>query len=142
MLKRFTPVLLLTALCWLVFAVNHLAFHDQLARYAIAPRHWNGLAGILWSPFLHASLQHLVANTLPLLILGGMLCARGRGEFVGVTVVGILLSGGLTWLIGRQAYHIGASGLIFCYFGYLASLAFFDRKLGSVLLSLVCIVGY
>jgi membrane associated rhomboid family serine protease len=59
-----------------------------------------------------------------------------------VTVGGILLSGSLTWLIGRNGNHVGASGLIFCFFGYLASLAPFNRKIGTLLLSLVCIIGY
>ena len=106
------------------------------------PRQIRSLPGIIYAPFLHASYQHLAANTLPLLILGGILCGRSRGEFVVVTVAGILLGGGLTWLFARNACHIGASGLIFCYFGYLASLAYFNRTFGTLCLSVVCIVGY
>jgi len=142
MLKRFAPILFVTAFCWLVFVVNNVMLNDQLLRFGIIPRHVSGLPGIICAPFLHGSFQHLATNTVPLLILGGILCARSRGEFAFVTVAGILLSGGLTWLIGRPAYHVGASGLIFCFFGYIASLALFDRKIGSVLLSLVCIIGY
>ena len=59
-----------------------------------------------------------------------------------MTVAGILLGGGLTWLFARNACHIGASGLIFCYFGYLASLAWFHRTFGTLLLSVVCVIGY
>ena len=142
MLKRFTPILALTAVCWLVFALNSLVWHGRLIQYGIMPRHLYSLWGILWAPFLHGSFQHLAANTLPLLILGGMVCIRGRAEFAVVTIGGILLGGFLTWLLARNAYHIGASGLIFCYFGYLASLAFFNRTLGTLCLSVVCIVGY
>jgi membrane associated rhomboid family serine protease len=83
-----------------------------------------------------------MANTVPLALLGVILCLRGRNEFAIVAVLGVILSGVLTWLIGRNAYHIGASGLIFCFFGYLASLAFFERKIGTLLLSIVCILGY
>src|SRR2546421_8606610 len=120
-LHRFTPVLTITALCWLVFIVNNLILDGHLNRYGIVPRHLVGLPGIIWSPFLHGSFQHLAANTLPLLILGGILCVRGGGEFAVTTVGGLFLGGAFTWLIGRNACHIGASGLIFCYFGYLAS---------------------
>src|SRR5437867_9459728 len=141
-LKRLTPVLVLVALCWAVFVLNNLILHGHLNQYGIRPRHVGGLLGILWSPFLHGSLRHLVANTVPLALLGGILCLRGRNEFAIVTVLGVILSGVLTWLIGRNAYHIGASGLIFCFFGYLASLAFFERKIGALLLSIVCILGY
>src|SRR5262249_12328106 len=129
-------------LCWAVFVLNNLILNGHLTQYGIRPRHVDGLPGIFLSPFLHLSFHHLVANTLPLLILGGLICARSRTEFALVTVTGILLSGALTWLIGRTAYHIGASGLIFCFFGYLSSLAWFERKPGTFILSLVCLVGY
>jgi membrane associated rhomboid family serine protease len=125
-----------------VFVVNNLLWNGHLLQYGIIPRHLNGLPGIICAPFLHASFQHLAANTVPLLVLGGILCARSRAEFTGVTVAGILLGGGLTWLVARNAVHIGASGLIFCFFGYLASLAWFNRTIGALLISVVCIVGY
>ena len=142
MLKRFTPIIALTALCWLVFMLNNLLLHGDLSQHGIIPRYLGGLSGIIWSPFLHASYKHLAANTLPLLILGGIVCARGKGEFVLVTVGGILLGGILTWLFARNACHIGASGLIFCYFGYVASLAWFNRTFGTLCLSVICILGY
>jgi membrane associated rhomboid family serine protease len=141
-LKRLTPVFVLVVLCWAVFVVNNLILNGHLNQYGIRPRHIGGLPGIIWSPFLHGSLQHLFANTVPLAVLGGILCLRGRNEFAIVAVMGVVLSGGLTWLTGRNAYHIGASGLIFCFFGYLASLAFFERKIGTLVLSIVCILGY
>jgi len=141
-IKRFTPILGITAICWLVFVVNNLILSGQLSQYGIVPRHLNGLPGIIWSPFLHTSFRHLAANTVPLLILGGVICARSKTEFTMVTTGGILLGGFLTWLLARTASHIGASGLIFCFFGYLASLAYFNRNIPTLLLSLVCIVGY
>ena len=140
--KRFAPILALTALCWLVFLVNNLLWGGQFDQYGIRPRQLSSLPGIVFAPFLHGSYQHLAANTLPLLVLGGILCARSKGEFVVVTLAGILLGGGLTWLFARNACHIGASGLIFCYFGYLASLAYFHRTFGTLCLSVVCILGY
>jgi membrane associated rhomboid family serine protease len=142
MVKRLTPILFLIALCWAAFVVNNLILHGTLNQYGIRPRHIGGLPGILWAPFLHGSWKHLLANTLPLAVLGAILSLRGRSEFGIVTVAGIFLSGALTWLIGRSAYHIGASGLIFCFFGYLASLAFFERRISTLLLSIMCIVGY
>jgi membrane associated rhomboid family serine protease len=125
-----------------MFVINNLILDGRLNAHGILPRHLNSLAGILWAPFLHGSFRHLAANTVPLLILGGIICARGRSQFVLVTFAGIILGGGLTWLFARTAYHVGASGLIFSYFGYLASLAYFRRNIGTFLLSLACIVGY
>jgi membrane associated rhomboid family serine protease len=141
-LSRFIPIIALVAICWAVFVVNNLMLHAQLNRYGIIPRQISSLPGVIFAPFLHSSYQHLVANSLPLLVLGAVLCARSKGEFIVVTFCGILFGGGLTWLFARHAAHIGASGLVFCYFGYLSSSAFFRRNIGTLLLSLVCIVAY
>lgn len=142
MLKRFTPILTLVALCWLVFVADQLLCKGQLDQHGIIPRRVASLPGILWAPLLHASFGHLAANTLPLLVLGGILCARSQGEFAAVTLIGTLLSGGLTWLFARHASHVGASGLIFCFFGYLVSLAWFRRTFGTLALAVLCLLGY
>jgi len=132
----------MVALCWLVFVVNNLLWDGHLNQYGIVPRHIGGSPGIIWAPFLHNSFEHLAANTLPLLILGSILCARNSSEFVMVAIAGTLLGGGLTWLFARNAIHIGASGLIFCFFGYLASLAYFQRTFGTLILSVACLLAY
>jgi membrane associated rhomboid family serine protease len=141
-LARFMPVLAMLAVCWLVFLANTVFWHGHLNQFGIRPRQISGVIGILWAPFLHASFKHLAANSLPLLILGGILCARSKSEFVWVAGAGTVLAGSLTWLLARNAVHIGASGLIFCFFGYLASLAYFKRTIPTLILSLICIVGY
>jgi len=141
-MKRFTPILTLVAVCWVVFAVNNLILGGALTPHGIIPRRIGSLPGIIWSPFLHASFGHLAANTLPLLILGGILCARSRAEFIAVTAGGVFIGGGLIWLLARKADHVGASGLIFCYFGFLTSRAWFDRTIITFCLALICLVGY
>jgi len=141
-LSRFTPIFALVALCWAVFVVNNMVLHAQFNQYGIVPRQINSLPGIIFAPFLHASYKHLLANSLPLLILGAVLCARSKGEFIIVSFCGILFGGGLTWLFARHAAHIGASGLVFCYFGYLSSLALFRRNIGTLLISVICIIAY
>jgi len=132
----------LTAVCWLLLLLDHLVWKGQLIQHGIIPRNLHGLAGVLWAPLLHASYPHLAANTLPLLVLGCVICGRSRSEFAVVTVGGILLGGGVTWLLARSACHVGASGLIFCYFGYLTSLAYFKRTFGALCLSMLCLLAY
>ena len=88
MLKRFLPILTIVGVTWLVFLLNNGLWSGHLTQHGIIPRHLDSLPGILWAPFLHVSFQHLAANTLPLLILGGLLCARSRGEFLAVTILG------------------------------------------------------
>jgi len=139
---RLMPVVALVAVCWVVFVLNNLLWHGHFTQYGIRPRQLGSLAGILWAPLLHVSFRHLAANTVPLLILGGVLCLRSRGEFILVAIGGTLLGGFLTWLGARNACHVGASGLIFALFGYLASLAWFRRTFGTLILSLICIIAY
>jgi len=141
-LGRFAPILMLVALCWGGFVLNNLVLGGRLNAHGIWPRHLAGLAGILWAPLLHGSYQHLLANSVPLLVLGIILCGRSRSEFGLVTAAGVLMSGALTWAFARDASHIGASGLVFCYFGYLASLAWFRRTFGTLFISAVCILAY
>src|SRR5258706_3611086 len=93
---RLVPILALTGICWLVFVINNLLWNGHLVSYGILPRHLSSLPGIIWAPFLHTSFQHLTANTLPLLILGGIICARRGNKFIGVTVAGMIIGGGLT----------------------------------------------
>jgi membrane associated rhomboid family serine protease len=142
LLKRLLPVVTLVALCWLVYVINNLGCAGHLNQYGIIPRRLGGLPGIFLAPFLHASFHHLAANTVPLLILGGVICLQGRSEFLTVTLAGTVLTGGLTWIFARNAIHIGASGLIFCFFAYLVSMAWFRRTFGTLILSVVCILAY
>ncbi|MGB7085870.1 MAG: rhomboid family intramembrane serine protease [Phormidesmis sp.] len=110
-------------LAW-VASIANILFGNSLGRLlGIRPRQLLGLLGVVFSPLLHRDIGHLLANTLPFLALGWLILLQGKlqgdGDFYTVTVT-ILLIGGLgTWLFGREAIHLGASGLIFGYIGFL-----------------------
>ena len=129
------------ALLWAVEIANLLTGH-QLNTWGILPRSLMGLRGIPLSPFLHANLGHLLVNTLPFLVLGGLVVLRGRRAFLGASLLIILCGGTAVWLFGRTAYHIGASGLIFGYFGYLVARGWYDRSPWSILIALVTLFFY
>lgn len=113
-----------------------------LMQYGIEPRELAGLRGLLFAPFLHASWPHLLSNSLPFLILGGLVLLRGRQLFLTVTL-GCMLLGGLgTWIIGSEGVHIGASGLVFGYFGFLLLRGWFERSLSAIALALLVAVIY
>ena len=131
----------LIAVLWLVEIVNLLLGH-RLCRYGILPRTMHGLMGIPLSPFLHAGVAHLLLNTGPLIVLGGLVLMKGRQPFVRSTVVIILAGGALLWTIGRPSYHVGASLLIFGYFGYLLAKGVFDRRLPSLLIAILVVLAY
>lgn len=134
-------LLYLIVTLWIVEIVN-LFFAHQLCRYGIFPRTPHGLMGVPLSPFLHAGIAHLFLNTGPLIVLGGLILVNGRAVFVRATVFIVLVSGMGIWLIGRSAYHVGASALIFGYFGSLLARGIFDRRLKSLVIAFVAVAAY
>jgi len=83
--------------------------------------------GLLTAPFIHANLAHLAANLPPFLVLGALVLRHGESHFLAVTLTITLGQGALLWLCGRKAAHVGMSGVIFGYFGWLLAVAWFTR---------------
>jgi membrane associated rhomboid family serine protease len=130
-------------LMWLLELVDVMVFRGGLNGYGVMPRTWSGLRGIVFMPFLHGGLAHLLANTGPFLVLGWLVMVRRTADFVFVTVVVMLVSGLGVWLVGpSRSIVIGASGLIFGYFGFLLLRVYFDRQVVSFLLAVVVFLLY
>jgi membrane associated rhomboid family serine protease len=128
---------------WIVRAADTFRLDGtSIAGAGIIPRSSDHLLGILTAPFIHANWPHLLANTVPLLLLGALILLGGTGELLFVTCVSIVVSGLGTWLFGESARHIGASGVVFGYAGYLLARPAFDRKLWSVVVTLLVAVTY
>lgn len=134
-------IIVLAGLIWTVSILN-LVLGQPLNGLAILPRSVSGLAGIPLAPLVHGSLGHLTCNTVPLLILGGMVSLRGAARFWTCTLLIVGLGGLAVWAFGRSAYHIGASGLVFGYFGYLVALGMFERSLSAILMACVTVALY
>ncbi len=108
----FIIALSFALLLWMIKLAEYLAGLD-FTQFGIYPRRADGLAGILYAPFIHGSLAHLFANTAPIIVIGTMLLyGYPRAARVLLPVV-YLGGGGAVWLFAREAYHIGASGLAF-----------------------------
>lgn len=110
--------------------------------FGIIPRTTDGLAGILVAPFIHGNLQHLLGNTIPLAILGALILLRGVNEFLTVLQVSILVAGAGTWLVGTGGQHIGASGVVFGFTGFLLFRTVYDRRFTSALVTAIVLVSY
>jgi membrane associated rhomboid family serine protease len=122
---------------WLTFVVNS-ALGGALTSFGIIPRSITGLRGILLAPFLHGNLNHLIANTIPFVALGWMVMLRDARHFVPVTLFSMLGAGLMAWTFGAPgSVHIGASGVVFGYLGFLLLAGVYTRSVGSILLSLV-----
>ena len=139
--KKFQPVLILVALIWIVEVVNLFLGH-RLVSFGILPRSFTGLIGIPLAPMLHSGFWHAVSNTVPLLILGALTLAGGKRMFWETTVNVTLLSGALVWIFAREAYHVGASGLVFGYFGVIMARAYIDRSITAIAIAVVTVMAY
>ena len=123
--------------------VDLLIFAGELNRYGIRPRTLAGLRGILFAPFLHGNFEHLIANIIPLVTLGWFVMLREISDFFGVTIISLLVGGLGTWLIGAPgSVHIGASGLVFGYLGFLLLRGYFERGIMAIAFSLVAFTLY
>ncbi|MBD2102036.1 rhomboid family intramembrane serine protease [Leptolyngbya sp. FACHB-261] len=131
------------AIFWLLELADLFVFGGSLDLYGIRPHSLLGLRGILFAPFLHGGMGHLIANTVPFVVLGWLTMLHRTRDFFVVTVVTQLVSGFGVWLFGSpNSIHIGASGLIFGYLGFLLLRGYFERRLGSILVSLVVGILY
>lgn len=128
----------LIAIFWGLEIIDSLFLAGALNIYGIRPRSITGLLGILFAPFLHGSLAHVAANTIPFLTLGWLIMLRETSDFFVVTIITMLVSGLGVWLTAPvNSIHIGASGLIFGYFGFLLLRGYFERSFAAILFSLV-----
>ncbi|MFP4121900.1 rhomboid family intramembrane serine protease [Coleofasciculus sp.] len=130
----------LVAAMWGLELIDLIIFQGALDSYGILPRTIIGLRGILFAPFLHGGLPHLIANTVPFLTLGWFVMLQKTSDFFIVTAITMVVSGLGVWLIGSSGVHIGASGLVFGYLGFLLLRGYFQRNIPSILLSLI--VGF
>lgn len=130
------------ALAWAVSLYGLFVDRSLVHALAVVPRRFDGLAGVLGAPLVHGSFAHLAANTLPLLILGGLVAIRGVAYYVTATLAIAVLGGAGLWVFGRSAAHIGASSLIFGYFGFLVGRGYYERSLHSVAVAVLVAVVY
>jgi membrane associated rhomboid family serine protease len=129
-------------LLWLVFGFDYL-FELDLGRFAVEPRTWNGLLGVLFFPVLHGGLDHIVANSTSILVLLAATRYIFPKIFLHVFAISYILPGILTWIIGRPALHLGASGMIYALvvFLFISGVIRVNRYLLAISLLVVFVYG-
>jgi len=134
--------LLMVGLLFLVLAAE-VVFRLPLNHYGIVPRTQMGLTGILFSPLLHANLNHLLANAIPLFVLLFILLSDRQYHPFRTLALIWMASGFGTWLIGRgHAVHIGASSIIFGLAAFLIVAGFLIKSWRSAALAIIVFVCY
>jgi membrane associated rhomboid family serine protease len=134
-------VLQAVVLLWAIELVDQVVLGEDLDELGIEPRETDGLVGVVLAPLLHGGFGHLVANTVPLLVLGTLVALGGRRRLVAVTAIVALFGGTAVWAAGPQdTVHIGASGVVFGFALYLATRGLFERSLTSIALGVLVLV--
>jgi membrane associated rhomboid family serine protease len=133
--------LLFVVIVWFVFWLQ-IKYDFDFDQNGILPRTFSGLQGVLFSPFIHADIQHVYNNSVPLLILVAALRFFYPKQSLAVMGFGILFSGFITWLIGRPSYHIGASGFIYVLVSFIFFKGIQTQYYRLVALSLAVVVVY
>tara|TARA_R110002049_G_scaffold305931_1_gene503539 strand:- start:6212 stop:6982 length:771 start_codon:yes stop_codon:yes gene_type:complete len=126
---------------WIVFWIE-IQFKINLNSFGLYPRSVSGLKGILFSPFIHGSAEHLYSNTLPLVVLSAALVYFYKSVWFRVLFWGGLLAGLITWVIGRPSYHIGASGIIYLLASFIFFKGVFTKYYRLIALSLFVVFVY
>ena len=131
------------ALIWVLQVANWADHYHLDASYGILPRSLGHLGDIFTAPFLHFNWDHIEGNSGPLFVFGLLAAYRGVVKFLGVTLIVAITSGLAVWLFqGNNELTVGASGLIFGYFGYVLARGLIDRNLIDALAAVVMALSY
>ncbi len=128
-------------LIWFIYWIE-IRFSLNFTRFGILPRNINGFTGIFISPFIHSDTNHLFNNSIPLIILTMSLVYFYKKVYRNVLIYGTFFSGLLTWIIAREAYHIGVSGVIYLLFSFIFFSGIIKKQYQLVAVSLSSIFLY
>jgi membrane associated rhomboid family serine protease len=135
-------VIAMAGVMWVSEIIDQVS-NLNLDQYGIEPREAEGLVGIVAAPFLHADFGHLIGNTVPFILLGIAIAFSGLARVAESTVIIGLVGGFGVWLFaGANTDHIGASGIVFGYAGYLMARFFFSRNVVHLALGVLVVAIY
>lgn len=141
MKKAFQISGITVGLFWLIFVLNSL-FSLEWNSFGIAPRSFAGLGGIFLAPFLHGNLAHIASNSLHFFVFCSLILLFHKEKALAFFAFSWIITGLLVWVFGRNALHIGASGVLYSMAFFLVVAGFLKKKIKDILLSIVLIVTY
>lgn len=126
---------------WFVYWLE-IKFGWNFNKFGVLPRTFQGFRGVFLSPFIHSDTSHLFNNSVPLFVLSASLFYFYKEVAVKVLIYGGILTGLFTWSIGRESYHIGASGVVYLLFSFVFFSGIIKRHFRLVAMSLITIFLY
>jgi len=139
--KTIVIPLLFVFTIWFVYWIE-IYFDLNFTKFGVLPRKMTGLKGVFFSPFIHSGISHLFNNSIPLAVLLSALIYFYQKVYMHILLVGGLLTGLLTWGIAREAYHIGASGIVYLLFSFVFFSGIIKKQYQLVAVSLIVIFLY
>jgi len=141
--KYVFPIAIIS-ICWIVQLLNMTSGYWFTHNFGTIPRDLSGLWGILFSPFLHGGLAHIISNTFGFLILSFVMLniTKEKYDYLELTLIMSVLTGILVWLLAGSGIHIGISGVIFSYFGFIIASSLYSFKLKNILISMPVFLFY
>ena len=133
--------LLFVIIIWAIKLIE-ISFEISLVDYGVLPRKLSGIKGVLFSPFIHKDIKHLLNNSIPILILGSSLCYFYKKTYKTIFPLLFLLSGIFLWCLGRANLHIGASGIIYAMASFIFFSGVISKNKNLAALSLIVIFIY
>ena len=137
----FLIPLVLVFSIWCIYWIE-ITFGFNFNKLGVFPRKITGLKGVFSSPFIHSDTNHLFNNSIPLFVLSTSLFYFYRETALKVLIYGGLFTGFLTWIIARESYHIGASGIVYLLFSFVFFSGIIKRYYRLVAVSLITIFLY
>ncbi|CAM1372305.1 rhomboid family intramembrane serine protease [Tenacibaculum xiamenense] len=126
---------------WFIYWIE-IKFGLNFNKYGVYPRSFVGLRGVFFSPFIHSGTSHLFNNSIPLFVLTSIMLYFYREAAIRTLLYGGLITGFMTWVIGRESHHIGASGIVYLLFSFVFFSGILKKHFRLVAVSLVVIFLY
>jgi membrane associated rhomboid family serine protease len=129
---------------FLIWFVKFIEFGLQtdFSHYGVFPGEWDGLTGIITAPLIHADIKHLIDNSVPVFVLSVAIFYFYREIAYKIFFLIYFITGFLVWIAGREAYHIGASGLIYGFAAFLFLSGILRKNTNLLAISLLVIFLY
>ncbi|MDA9092936.1 rhomboid family intramembrane serine protease [Polaribacter sp.] len=134
------PILYILVI-WILYFIE-IKFGYNFNKYGVFPREFKGLRGVFFTHFIHNNTRHLFNNSIPLFVLLLSIFMFYKEVALKVLAYGSLLTGFLTWIIARESYHIGASGVVYLLFSFVFFSGLLKKHFRLVAVSLIVIFLY
>lgn len=139
--KTFIIPIVFVFIIWLIYWIE-IKFGFNFNKFGVYPRNFKGLRGVFLSPFIHSNTNHLFNNSVPLFVLSSSLFLFYRKVFWKILFFGGILAGFLTWIIARESFHIGASGIVYLLFSFIFFSGILRKHVRLIAVSLIVIFLY